>query len=107
MIALVDNRFKDFNFLLGDDGPVQASDEFFGFSGEHASTDHFYPACLFPRRDAAEVWFDKHGAKYPAGGDVRKSKGKLGGCFRPGSRICGDRESAALSSNDRFQSRSF
>src|SRR5687768_555756 len=77
MITFVDDGFEDLYFLFGDDGPVQTPDEFFCFSRKHTTGYHFDPARLLPRGSSAEVWFNKHGAKYPAGRQVCKFRVKF------------------------------
>ena len=78
MVSLVDNGLKDLNLLFCDDGAVQSTDELFCFAGEHAAANHFNPAGLFTCGSAAEVWFNKHDAKYPARDEVCKSGLKIG-----------------------------
>lgn len=59
MVALVHRWFENLHTLLGDDGAVKPTDEFFGFTGKHATTDYFDPAGASP----TQMRFNKHSCK--------------------------------------------
>src|SRR3990172_11375375 len=41
LIAVVDDRFENLDFLPGNGSPAQAPDHLVGFSAEHGTSDHF------------------------------------------------------------------
>jgi len=49
VVAHIESRLKDFHFLTGELGPFQPSDQLFGLSRKHGTTDHLDPAELFFR----------------------------------------------------------
>lgn len=57
-VARVDEGFVDFNFLTSNTGAVDAANELFGFTGEHAAADHFNAP------HPGEMFFVGHGDKF-------------------------------------------
>ena len=63
MISLIDRRLEDFDLLFCNERPVQSSDEFFGFTREHAAANNFNPANTALRFCSSQLRFYKHMCK--------------------------------------------
>lgn len=58
VVTHIIGRLKNLHLLVGNFGTLQSADEFFGFTGKHATADHFNPACPL----LAYIRFGEHAA---------------------------------------------